>query len=241
MYETAPAKSSNYSVQRRTLLKFLPAAVAGSALPRTASAASSEPVGVSEIQASLLSLWDGPQRQSSAFIRPSSIDAVNGMIAGCYAAFVSLWRAGCPAPDNLEQQHQSFYEESKRFGRINVEVTFRRTTGFFQYQCLVEHCYLLLGRDEFDSGNMIGFLRQTCPQFGQRFVIYKPYNDRSGYLIGTSDGFVPKKKQSVCIGDFKAERFPDFFELLREDGSPIEVEKIRFPYRRCYIREELEY
>lgn len=240
MSETAPTKPSNYSVQRRTLLKLLPAAIAGSAISRTASGASSGPVGVSEIQASLLSLWEGPQRQSSAFIRPSSIEAVNGMIAGCYAAFVSLWRPDSPAPDNLKQR-QAFYDQSGRFGRINVEVTFRQRTELFPSPPLVERCYILRGRDTFDSGSMIGFLRQTCPQFGQRFVIYKPYNDRCGYLIGTTDGFVPKKKRNICIGDFRAERFPAFFEFLRGGASHIEVEKIRFPYRRCYIREELEH
>lgn len=240
MSETTPAKSSDRSVHRRTLLKLLPAAVAGSAIPRTASAVASGPVGISEIQSSLLSLWDGPPRQSSAFIRQSSIEAINGMIAGCGAAFVSLWHDGSANPDTMKAKG-SFYDESGRFGRINVEVTFRQATGLFQSQRLVERCYLLRGNGSFDSGNLIGFLRQTCPFFGQRFVIYKPYNDRCGYLIGTTDGVAPKKKQSVCIADFRAESFPAFFELLRGGANHIEVEKIRFPYRRPYIREELEH
>ena len=154
------------------------------------------------------------------------------MIDGCYAAFVS-------PPADLD--FQRFWDCSSRFGRITVEVTFRQRDGFFQTQRSVERCYLLRGRSAFDSGNMIGFLRQTVPLYGQRFAIYKPYNDWAGYLIGTTDGVVPKKKQSVCIGDFKAESFPAFFELLRAGSSQIEVEKIRFPYRRPYIREELEH
>lgn len=241
MSDPAPATPSEFSNQRRTLLKLLPAAVAGSAISRTIAATSSTPVSASEIQAALLKLWDGPLREPSAAIQRRSIEAVNGMISGSGAAFLSLRQHGSPAPNSLTHQ-RSFYEESgRRFGLINVEVTFRQTTRAFQSQRLVEHCYLLRGRDGFDSGALIGFLRQYGPVYGQRFVIYKPYNDRCAYLIGTTDGVVPKKKQSVCIGDFKAERLPDFFPLLRSDSREVQVERIRFPYRRPYVRTELEH
>jgi hypothetical protein len=240
MSQPTSPNSAPCSLQRRTLLKWLPAAAVVSAIPDTTSAARFGPVSASEIQASLLKLWDGPLRQPSAVIRPGSLEVINGMIAGRGAAFVSLWQGGSTAPDTANV-HQGFYAESgRRFGQINVEVAFRQSTGLFQTQRLVERSYLLRGRVGFDSGNLIGFLRQFGSVYGQRFVIYKPYNDRCGYLIGTMDGIVPKEKQSICIGEFKAERFASFFALLR-GGSNIEVEKIRFPYRRPYISEELEH
>lgn len=111
MSESAPAKLSDHCLHRRGLLKLLPAAVAASAIPNGASTAAPAPIGISDIQSSLLALWNRPDRKSSAFIQPSSIKNVNGMIEGCNAAFLSLWQ-----PPEMPKPEGSFYELSRRFG-----------------------------------------------------------------------------------------------------------------------------
>ena len=68
----------------------------------------------------------------------------------------------------------------------------------------------------------------------QRLVLYKPYDERSAYLLGTRNGVVPRRKQIVCVGEFKVTRLPDYFRLIREQGSRIEVEAMRFPIRKTF-------
>ena len=46
---------------------------------------------------------------------------------------------------------------------------------------------------------------------------------------------VPRRKQIVCVGEFKATRLPDYFSLIREQGSKIEVESMRFLKRKTFF------
>jgi hypothetical protein len=46
---------------------------------------------------------------------------------------------------------------------------------------------------------------------------------------------VPRRKQVVCVGEFKATRLPDYFRLIREQGNRIEVESMRFPIRKTFF------
>ena len=69
----------------------------------------------------------------------------------------------------------------------------------------------------------------------QRLVLYRPYDERSAYLLGTRNGVVPRRKQIVCIGEFRATRLPDYFRLIKEEGSRIEVESMRFPIRKTFF------
>ena len=43
--------------------------------------------------------------------------------------------------------------------------------------------------------------------------------ERSAYLLGTRKGVVPRRKQIVCVGEFRATQLPDYFRLIREQGS----------------------
>ena len=83
----------------------------------------------------------------------------------------------------------------------------------------------------FDNGNLKGFLRQYGAIHDQNLVLYKPHDERSAYLLGTRNGVVPRRKQIVCVGEFRAAQLPDCFSLIREQGSRIEVESMRFPIR----------
>ena len=55
------------------------------------------------------------------------------------------------------------------------------------------------------------------------------------YLLGTRNGVVPRRKQIVCVGEFRATRLPDYFSLIREQGSQIDVESMRFPIRKSFF------
>ena len=46
---------------------------------------------------------------------------------------------------------------------------------------------------------------------------------------------VPRRKQIVCIGEFRATKLPDYFSLIREQGSRIDVEAMRFPIRKSFF------
>jgi hypothetical protein len=69
----------------------------------------------------------------------------------------------------------------------------------------------------------------------QMLVLYKPYDERSAYLLGTCNGVVPRRKQIVCVGEFRANRLPDYFRLIRGQGSRIDVEAMRFPIRKSFF------
>ena len=99
----------------------------------------------------------------------------------------------------------------------------------------MERCYLLLGGRGFDNGNLKGFLRQYGAIHDQRLVLYKPNDERSAYLLGTRNGVVPRRKQIVSVGEFKATRLPDYFSLIREQGSRIDVKLMRFPIRKSFF------
>jgi hypothetical protein len=101
---------------------------------------------------------------------------------------------------------------------------------------LTERCYLLLGGRSFDNGNLKGFIRQYGAIHDQRLVLYKPYNEKSAYLLGTRNGVVPRRKQNVCVGEFKATRLPYYFRLIREQGSQIVVDSMRFPIRKSFFK-----
>jgi hypothetical protein len=55
------------------------------------------------------------------------------------------------------------------------------------------------------------------------------------YLLGTRNGVVPRGKQSICIGESKGSRLPEYFRLIREQRGQIEVESMRFPIRKTFF------
>jgi len=54
-------------------------------------------------------------------------------------------------------------------------------------------------------------------------------------VLEKAHGVVPRIKQIVCVGEFRATQFPDYFSLIREQGSRIEVESMRFPIRKTFF------
>ena len=55
------------------------------------------------------------------------------------------------------------------------------------------------------------------------------------YLLGTRNSVVPRRKQIVCVGKFRATKLPDYFKLIREQRSRIDVASMRFPIRKTFF------
>jgi hypothetical protein len=182
----------------------------------------------------LAALWNGPEDGFASIIKPSTAERLDSFASGCNVGLISASRSDLTLEENQRRCVGLWSDIWPRFGSIDVDVRFSGH-GPLQTQTLTERCYLLLGGRGFDNGNLKGFFRQYGAIHDQRLVLYKPYDERSAYLLGTRDGAVPRRKQIVCVGEFKATRLPDYFRLIREQGSRIEVESMRFPIRKSFF------
>ena len=156
------------------------------------------------------------------------------LFSGCNVGLISASRSDLTTDVNQGRGARLWAYIWPRFGSIDVDVRFSEH-GSLQTQALTERCYLLLNGRSFDNGNLKGFLRQHGAIHDQGLVLYKPFDDRCAYLLGTQDGVVPRRKQIVCVGEFKATRLPDYFRLIREQGRRIDVESMRFPIRKTFF------
>ena len=182
----------------------------------------------------LAALWDHSGEGSGSIIKPSTAERLDGLFAGCNVGLISASRSEFTVDVNQRRCGGSGPTSGPGSAPLDVDVRFSEH-GPLQTQTLTERCYLLLGGRGFDSGNLKGFLRQYGATHDQSLVLYKPYDERSAYLLGTRNGVVPRRKQIVCVGEFRATRLPDYFRLIREQGSRIDVESMRFPIRKTFF------
>ena len=220
-------------VHRREFLCLAPSAALASSMPlgMTLPRPSGNQVSLRE---ALAALWDHSGEGSGSIIKPSTAERLDSFASGCNVGLISASRSDLTMEVNKPPMGELYAYIWPRFGSIDVDVRFSEH-GPLQTQTLTERCYLLLGGRGFDNGNLKGFLRHYGAIHDQRLVLYKPYDERSAYLLGTRDGVVPRRKQIVCVGEFKATRLPDYFSLIREQGSQIEVESMRFPIRKTFF------
>ena len=220
------------AIHRREFLCLAPAAALASSIPLGVNSPRPSPNPVSISQA-LIALWDHSEEGSASIIKPRTAERLDSFVSGCNVGLISASRSDLTLEENQGRCARLWAFIWPRFGSVDVNVRFSEH-GPLQTQTLTERCYLLLGRG-FDNGNLKGFLRQYGAIHDQRLVLYKPYDERSAYLLGTRKGVVPRRKQNVCVGDFKAVRLSDYFSLIREQGSRIEVELMRFPIRKTFL------
>ena len=220
-------------VHRREFLCLAPSAALASSMPLaiTLPRPSGNQVSISQ---ALAALWDHPREGSGTIIKPSTAERLESFVSGCNVGLISASRSDLTLEENQRRCVGLWSDIWPRFGSIDVDVRFSEH-GPLQTQTLTERCYLLLGGRGFDNGNLKGFLRQYGAIHDQRLVLYKPYDERSVYLLGTLNGVIPRRKQIVCIGEFRATRLPDYFRLIREQGSRIAVESMRFPIRKTFF------
>ena len=220
-------------VHRREFLCLAPSAALASSIPLAVAVPrpSGNQVSIGE---ALAALWDHSGEGSGSIVESSTAERLDGLFAGCNVGLISASRSEFTVDVNQRRCVGLWAYIWPRFGSIDVDVRFSER-GTLQTQTLTERCYLLLGGRGFDSGNLKGFLRQYGATHDQRLVLYRPYDERSAYLLGTRNGVVPRRKQIVCVGEFRATRLPDYFRLIREQGSRIEVQSMRFPIRKSFF------
>ena len=154
------------------------------------------------IREALAALWDHSAEGSGSIIKPSTAERLDSFVSGCNVGLISASRSDLTMDVNQGRCARLWAYIWPRFGSIDVDVRFSEH-GPLQTQTLTERCYLLLGGRGFDNGNLKGFLRQYGAIHDQRLVLYKPYDERSAYLLGTRNGVVPRRKQIVCVGEFR--------------------------------------
>ena len=207
MSETTQFKAPTASavrVHRREFLCLAPSAALASSIPLgiTLPRPSGNQVSISE---ALAALWDHSGEGSGSIIKPSTAERLDSFVSGCNVGLISASRSDLTMDVNQGRCARLWAYIWPRFGSIDVDVRFSEH-GPLQTQTLTERCYLLLGGRSFDNGNLKGFLRQYGAIHDQRLVLYKPYDERSAYLLGTRNGVVPRRKQIVCVGEFRATR-----------------------------------
>ena len=218
------------TVQRREFLCLAPAAALASSIPLGVTRPSGNQVSIRE---ALAALWDHSGEGSGSIIKPSTAERLESFISGCNVGLISASRSELTLEENQRRCVGLWSDIWPRFGSIDVDVRFSEH-GPLQTQTLTERCYLLLGGRGFDNGNLKGFLRQYGAIHDQGLVLYKPYNERSAYLLGTRKGVVPRRKQIICVGEFRVTRLPRYFRLIREQGG-LDVESMRFPIRKSFF------
>ena len=236
MPETTQFKAPTASavrVHRREFLCLAPSAALASSIPLEITVPRPS-VNYLSIGEALGALWNGPENGFASIIKLSTIERIESFTSGCNVGLISASRSGLTTDVNQGRSARLWAYIWPRFGSLDVDVRFTEQ-GAIQTQPLTERCYLLLNGKDFDNGNLKGFLRQFGAIHDQRLVLYKPYDERSAYLLGTRNGAVPRRKQIVCVGEFRATKLPDYFSLIREQGSRIEVELMRFPIRKSFF------
>ena len=182
-------------VHRREFLCLAPSAALASSMPLgvTLPRPSGNPVSIGE---ALVALWDHQNEGFGSVIKPSTAGRLESFISGCNVGLISASRSDLTLEENQRRCVGLWSDIWPRFGSIDIDVRFSEH-GSLQAQTLTERCYLLLGRG-FDNGNLKGFLRQYGAINDQSLVLYKPFDERSAYLLGTRNGVVPRRKQVVC-------------------------------------------
>jgi hypothetical protein len=228
---TQTRPSSHSALRRRELLCMAPFAITAGLVPR--GAALPRPSNHAGSISGLIALWDQEEPSTSA-VKPTSAKRIDDIAAGCNVGLISAFRSDLTADEN-QQRSAELQQALGRFWCLDIEVRLTERGAPFVRRTWMEHAYLLLGGKSFDSGNLKGFLRQYGALHNQRLVLYKPFDARMAYLLGTRNSLVPLRKQIVCVGEFKAARMPNYFKYIREHESPIDVVSIRFPIRKSFF------
>jgi hypothetical protein len=218
---------------RREFLCLAPSAFLASSIPLgpTLPRHSGNEVSIGE---ALAALWDHAGEGFGSIIKPSTVERIETFTSGCNVGLISASRSDLTMEVNSRRSVDLYSSIWPRFGSFDVDVRFNECAAL-QAQALTERCYLLLNGRSFDNGNLKGFLRQYGAIYNQAVVLFKPYDERSAYLLGTRNGVVPRRKQIVCVGEFTMTQLPGYFRLIREQGGQIDVESMRFPIRKTFF------
>jgi len=113
-----------------------------------------------------------------------------------------------------------------------------------------ERCYLVIGEKMADNGNLKGILKKLGSKYNQDSILYKPYNDKKAYLIGTqatdeegNSVDFPGLGREVSVGEFKPMKVGEFYSRMK--GKPFVFESYGVPKTWVemyaeYLRTKLE-
>ena len=92
-----------------------------------------------------------------------------------------------------------------------------------------ERSIFVIGKEGEDSGNLKGLLMKLGAKYNQDSILFKPYNDKKAYLIGTQskneDGDpveFPGLGNSVSVGEFQPMKVSQFYSRMK--GRPFVFE-----------------
>lgn len=123
------------------------------------------------------------------------------------------------------------------FGFVHIRGTYVLNIGDPNEKRFEQHSYLMIGIKRDDHGAMKGFLRKFGAQFDQESALYKPHDEKSAHLIGTSDhsDFL-KKGETKDLGEFDPNLVAAYHAILvsgesasiYEDGNTSVFEDFQF-------------
>jgi hypothetical protein len=135
-----------------------------------------------------------------------SLERVKALVQGRNVGVIMTYRGEYTQDDNagrnLSQEH--------RFGRIQIRGHYVEVDKQGTKHHLSEHGYLLINKDSEDSGNLKGYLREQGRKYGLPYIIYKPYNSGTAFLISTAVG----DKSKLDIGKFQPGWVSEYAALL---------------------------
>lgn len=73
------------------------------------------------------------------------------------------------------------------FGLIKARVHYIENEGGPDKRHVNEEIYLVIGKDEDDSGHLKAFLKRQGKNYGQDYVLHKPHDSENVYLIGIKE------------------------------------------------------
>lgn len=138
---------------------------------------------------------------------------------------ISACRSG---DDALNRKNTSLLKVDIRqagFGFIMVTGSYIENKGT-DNEVLVpdEDSFLVVGKDGDDSGNLIGFLKKEGLKFNQDSVLYKPYDSKEAFYVGTSKNNIDvpfgQKKSAGIWHPNNTEAYMSYIKGLPSDGKP---------------------
>lgn len=156
--------------------------------------------------------------------KKESISSLFGRIEKKTIGIVSAFRSAHDKAENL-----------KRSDRLESDIKdagleFARLEGHYiegygsdsQKEPKREISFLVFGEDGDDVGSLKGFLKDVGSKYNQDSVLYKQYDNKNAYLIGTSDKDEEGNKISypgigkeVSVGRFKPMRIGEFYSKMK--------------------------
>lgn len=82
-----------------------------------------------------------------------------------------------------------------------------------------EHSFLMIGKKGDDRGELKKFLTHHGEKYNQDSILHKAHDSTAAHLVGTNKTGYPGYGQHRSIGEFHANRTPEFHSILHGGGA----------------------